>query len=196
MALLAGLENCISGHQSLYNAGILHRDIPINIIFNEDENNHSWPAFLIDLDLAIKIERDGATGANGKTGTIAFMAIGSLKEENHSFMHDLESFFWVIFWLFIHYEGPGDGRVVEGFTRWNFADTEELADLNRGAVSDEADFVLAAKEYFKDYYRPLILCVNVLLKAVCPHGRRWSKEDTGLYSRMRHARAVLTAFST
>lgn len=84
MALLAGLRRCISGHQSLYNAGILHRDISINnILINEDEKNPSWPAFLIDLDLAITIERHGATGANGKTGTRAFMAIGSLKGENH-----------------------------------------------------------------------------------------------------------------
>lgn len=38
IVLLAGLERCISGHQSLYNAGILHRDISINnILINEDE---------------------------------------------------------------------------------------------------------------------------------------------------------------
>lgn len=128
------------------------------------------------------------------------MAIGSLRGEGHSFMHDLEAFFWVIFWICIHYEGPGVERVVDRFDRWNFADTEELADLKKGAVSDEADFVLSAKEYFTDYYWPLIPCVNALRKEVFPHGRRWSKENTGLYGRMReilrHAGAELTTISS
>jgi hypothetical protein len=35
-----------------------------------------------------------SSGARGKTGTRAFMAIGVLlDDEQHSFMHDLESFF-------------------------------------------------------------------------------------------------------
>ncbi|KAK0737995.1 hypothetical protein B0T18DRAFT_296162, partial [Schizothecium vesticola] len=46
-------------------------------------------------------------GAKGKTGTITFMAIGALLGEQHSFMHDLESFFWVLFWICIHRNGPG-----------------------------------------------------------------------------------------
>jgi hypothetical protein len=53
--------------------------------------------FLIDLDLAVKEQRISASGAKGKTGTRAFMAIGTLLGEQHSFMHDLESFFWVLF---------------------------------------------------------------------------------------------------
>lgn len=53
--------------------------------------------FLIDLDLTIKEQRLSASGAKGKTGTRAFMAIGALLGEQHSFIHDLESFFWVLF---------------------------------------------------------------------------------------------------
>jgi hypothetical protein len=49
------------------------------------------------LDLAIKEERIGASGAKGKIGIRAFIAIGALLGEKHSFMHDLESFFWVLF---------------------------------------------------------------------------------------------------
>jgi hypothetical protein len=154
-------------------------------MINEDKENPSLPSFLIDLDLAINEQRDGATGANGKTGTRAFMAIGSLLGENHSFMHDLESFFWVIFWICIHYEGPSNGRVVARFDKWNFVDTEELADSKKGAISDEADFVRCANEYFTEYYRPLISCVNALRREVFPHGRRWLKEDAQLYDRMR-----------
>ncbi|KAG8412999.1 hypothetical protein J3458_022484 [Metarhizium acridum] len=91
-ALLDALEGCIEGHESLRKAGFLHRDISINNLrVNEDKVNPSWRAFLIDLDLAIREHRDEASGAMGKTGTRAFMAIGALLGEQHSFMHDLES---------------------------------------------------------------------------------------------------------
>ena len=49
--------------------------------------------FLIDLDLAIKIDRNSTSGAPSKTGTKVFIAIGALYREDHNFMHDLESFF-------------------------------------------------------------------------------------------------------
>ncbi|RMJ01691.1 hypothetical protein CDV36_015615 [Fusarium kuroshium] len=111
-ALLAAFERCIKGHESLHRAGLLHRDVSINnLMINEDDDNPSWPAFVIDLDLAIKESREAASGAKGKTGTRAFMAIGALLGEQHSFMHDLESFFWVLFWICIHYNGPGEDRL-------------------------------------------------------------------------------------
>ncbi|KAK1973564.1 hypothetical protein LZ30DRAFT_816533 [Colletotrichum cereale] len=49
------LPGCIGGHKSLYKAGILHKDISINnLMINEDDDNPSWPSFLIDLDLVIR----------------------------------------------------------------------------------------------------------------------------------------------
>lgn len=93
-ALLAALKGCIEGHESLHQAGFLHRDISINnLMINDDNENLSWSSFLIDLDLAVKEQREVASGAKGKTGTRAFMAIGVLLGDQHSFMHDLESFF-------------------------------------------------------------------------------------------------------
>lgn len=62
-------------------------------MMNEEEDNPTWPSFLIDLDLAIQEDRDKSSGAPNKNGTRAFMAIGALYDEKHSFMHDLESFF-------------------------------------------------------------------------------------------------------
>jgi hypothetical protein len=66
-ALLDALEGCIEGHESLRKAGLLHRDISINnFMINEDDDNPSWPSFLIDLDLAIKEQREAASGARGR----------------------------------------------------------------------------------------------------------------------------------
>ncbi|KAH9208735.1 hypothetical protein DL95DRAFT_311291, partial [Leptodontidium sp. 2 PMI_412] len=88
------LKGCIKGHESLPKAGFLYRDISINnLMINKDEENPYWPSFLIDLDLGIKESRRGASGAKGKTGTMAFMAIEALLDEQYSFMHDLESIF-------------------------------------------------------------------------------------------------------
>lgn len=54
-ALLTALEGCIEGYESLRKTGFLHKDISINnLMMNEDEENPSWPSFLIDLDLGIK----------------------------------------------------------------------------------------------------------------------------------------------
>jgi hypothetical protein len=59
------------------------------------------------------------------------MAIGVLLGEQHSSMHDLESFFWVLFWICIHYNAPNEERVVPRFQKWNYVDTEELAKVLR-----------------------------------------------------------------
>ena len=181
-ALLAALADCIEGHESLRRkAGLLHRDISIgNLMVSKDNGG-----FLIDLDLAIKEQRVGASGAKGKTGTRAFMAIGALLGEQHSFMHDLESFFWVLFWICIHCDGPGEGKVVAQFDKWNYADTEELAQLKKGQISDEGDFIKAAGKNFTPYYQPMVPWVNKLRKVVFPNGRRWEREDSALYARMR-----------
>jgi hypothetical protein len=187
-ALLAAFEGCIEGYKSLYeNTGILQRDVSINnLMMNEEEDNPSWKSFLIDLDLAIKEQREGPSGADGKTGTRAFIAIGVLLGEEHSYIHDYESFFWVLFWICIHFNGPNDkGAVVDRFEKWNYTDTVELADAKKGVVSDEGDFLKTAQECFTSYYQPLIPWVNKLRRVVFPDGKRWKKPDPSLYSDMK-----------
>jgi hypothetical protein len=185
-ALLTALEGCIEGHESLRKAGFLHRDISINnLMMNEDEENPSWPSFLIDLDLGIKETRREASGARGKTGTRAFMAIGALLGEQHSFMHDLESIFWVLFWICIHYGGPNQERVVPQFDKWNYVDMEELAKLKLGTVAKEAIFMKTITDNFTSYFEPLIPWVNRLRKIVFPRDRPHEQNDERLYPRMK-----------
>jgi hypothetical protein len=155
-------------------------------MMNEEDDNPSWPAFLIDFDLAIKEQREGPSGARGKTGTRAFMAIGVLLGEKHSAWHDFESFFWVLFWICIHYNGPNKkGNVIERFDKWNFVDTEELAKMKKGEVDDEGDFLKSADDNFSPYYQPLIPWVNRLRKVVFPGGGRRKGKDEKLPSRMK-----------
>ncbi|KAI1955101.1 hypothetical protein LOZ58_006852 [Ophidiomyces ophidiicola] len=158
---------------------------PWNLLVNEDADNPSWPAFLIDLDLAIRADRNEPSGARGKTGTLAFMAIGVLYGERHSYMHDLESFFWVLFWICIHYESPEKERVVERFEEWNYMGTEKLADAKKGIVSDESDFLKVVADNFTSYYQPLVPWVNRLRRIVFPDDKRWKEENPGLAEDMR-----------
>lgn len=167
-------------------AGFLQGDISTgNLILNDDEENPSWSAFLIDLDLAIKEQRERPSGARGKTGTRAFMAIGLLLGEKHSFMHDLESFFWVIFWICIHYNGPNESRIVPRFEKWNYVDMEELAGMKLGIVAKESIFLKITTDNFTTYYEALIPWVNRLRKEIFPMDKPWEKEDQGLYQRFR-----------
>ncbi|KAI1382612.1 uncharacterized protein F4822DRAFT_440899 [Hypoxylon trugodes] len=184
VALLTALEDCIEGHESLLRkAEILHRDISKNNpIINENNNNPSPYSFLIDLDLAIPADRRNASGARGKTGTRAFMAIGALLGEQHSFMDDLESFFWVLFWICIHYDGPGKGKTVKRFELWNYINIEVLAEQKLGLVTKESHFLHVITEYCQPYYKPLIPWVNRLRRVVFDNNGR---EDETLYSRMR-----------
>lgn len=186
VALLRGLARCLQGHESLHKAGFLHRDISINnLMINEDEEIPSYAAFLIDLDLAIREKRQQVSGAKGKTGTRAFMAIGALLGEQHSFMHDLESFFWVLFWICIHYNGPYETKVVPRFEKWNYVDTEELAGMKLGIVAKEAIFIKTIADNCTPYYEPLITLLNKLRKVVFPMDKPWEREDGRLYSKMR-----------
>jgi hypothetical protein len=113
------------------------------------------------------------------------MAIGALLGEQHSFMHDLESFFWVLFWICIHYNGPDESRVIPRFEKWNYVDTEELAGMKLGVVAKEAIFMKTITGSFTPYYQPLTALLNRLRKTVFPKDKPWEREDEKLYSRMR-----------
>ncbi|KAE8154986.1 hypothetical protein BDV25DRAFT_170316 [Aspergillus avenaceus] len=187
VSMLSALEGCIKGYESLHTkTGLLQGDISTgNLMLNEDKENPSWPAFLIDLDLAFREQRERPSGARGKTGTRAFMAIGLLLGERHSFMHDLESFFWVFLWICIHYNGPSTARVLPRFEKWNYVDMEELAERKKGAVAHEGDFISMVNDNFTEFYRPLVPWVNRLRKVVFPNRGRWEQESTELYSQMK-----------
>jgi len=183
---IESIADFILGHESLLNAGILHRDVSIgNIMLTENEDD----GFLIDLDLAVMTSNDRASGAPSKTGTKIFMAIGALLGEPHSFMHDLESFFWVLFWICIHYDGRNEKgevkrRIVSKYERWNYADIGELADLKKGLIVEEDGFDKTVAG-FTPGCKSLIPCVQELRKYIFPDGKRYLGENRELYSQMK-----------
>jgi hypothetical protein len=129
-----------------------------------------------------------ASGAPDKTGTEVFMAIGALRGEKHSFMHDLESFFWVLFWICIYYTGPrGADRRTE-YDKWNFfLNVNQLAFYKAGLIGHENDFLLQMSKDVTEYFKPLIPWINRLRKIVFPNNSIWIVEDEELYDRMRKA---------
>ncbi|KAI0431092.1 serine/threonine-protein kinase Sgk2 [Xylaria sp. FL1042] len=98
--LLESMRDGIKAHQSLYVTGnILHRDISSNnIIITEPETADGFKGMLIDLDLA-KVRDSGPSGARHQTGTMQFMAVEVLRKADHTYRHDLESFFYVLLWM-------------------------------------------------------------------------------------------------
>lgn len=86
-------------------------------------------------------------------------------------MHDLESIFWVLFWICIYYDGPSRKRVVPQFDKWNYVDIEELAKLELGTMAKEAIFMKTITDNFTSYFEPLIPWVNRLRKIVFPRDR-------------------------
>ena len=166
----------------MLNKGILHRDISTgNILLTEDEGS----GFLIDLDLAVKLSDDKASGAPSKTGTKIFMAIGVLYGERHTFMHDLESFFWVLFWVCVHWNGPDKHRSkVRRFEKWNYMDVEELARDKKGTVDEDDKFIAEVDRHFTAYCQQLVPCIQEMRKVVFPGGKRRASEDRKVYSQM------------
>lgn len=98
--LLEAIRDAIKAHRSLYMAGnILHRDVSSNnIIITDPDTADGFKGMLIDLDLA-KVRDSGPSGARHQTGTIQFMAVEVLLTVDHTYRHDLESFFYVLLWM-------------------------------------------------------------------------------------------------
>ncbi|KAH7629119.1 hypothetical protein B0T09DRAFT_358110 [Sordaria sp. MPI-SDFR-AT-0083] len=58
-----------------------------------------FKGMLIDLDMA-KVSDSGPSGARQITDTVQFMAIEVLHNIDHTYRHNLESFFYVLLWMF------------------------------------------------------------------------------------------------
>ncbi|EFP93001.1 FunK1 12 [Puccinia graminis f. sp. tritici CRL 75-36-700-3] len=164
LRLLEALEGCITGHQALFDAGILHRDISINnLMVNNDTKDADRKSFLIDLDVAIRYPTRNDEDLHARTGTKVFMSIGLLfKLNTHTHVDDLESFFWVFIWICIHY--PDDQRKgLSEVTHWNQYTPEGLGASKSGYLTHPG---FLTKHFTPQYQQsqPLLDCVTRFAK--------------------------------
>ncbi|KAA8628760.1 hypothetical protein SMACR_07583 [Sordaria macrospora] len=133
------MRDAIKAHQSLFVTGnILHRDIsPNNIIITDPETADGFKGMLIDLDMA-KAQNSGPSGARKITGTIQFMAIEVLRNINHTYRHDLESFFYVLLWMcarqswYNGFSGNKKAPQESVFQQWEIGSFSQIARAKEG----------------------------------------------------------------
>lgn len=145
--LLAGIRDAIKAHKSLFLDGkILHRDVSLHNIILTDEKETGHSGMLIDLDLAVSVDKHGRneqTEARTMTGTLEYMAIeileGGLDPKTacieHTYRHDLESFFYVLLSVCMRY-GWEDGNSPKKnpLRAWYTGSLEYISTTKRGHV--------------------------------------------------------------
>ncbi|KAI3340362.1 serine/threonine-protein kinase Sgk2 [Ustulina deusta] len=169
--LLAAIRDTIKAHQSLYKTGnILHRDISSNnIIITKPETADGFNGMLIDLDLA-KIRDSGPSGARHQTGTMQFMAVEVLRKTDHTYRHDLESFFYVLLWMcarqswrngFARGEKPPKESVLR---RWEIGSFKNIARTKAGDMTvDGLEGIITEFPGIFNHVQPLCLRIRKIL---------------------------------
>jgi hypothetical protein len=176
--LLEALEGCIIGHQALFAAQYLHRDISINnLMVNDQAVDPPYRSFLIDLDMAIHRSENNDDG-HTRIGTKVFMSISLLRGVNpHTHVDDLESFFWVLIWICTHYPQDHRNRVTQ-LTTWNQCMPKELAGIKKEYLTIPHDLTNLFTAQFCDAH--LFNCVNSFANLMSNQDiRDW--EDQRLY---------------
>ncbi|PNY22172.1 Serine/threonine-protein kinase Sgk2 [Tolypocladium capitatum] len=169
--LLESMRDAIKAHQSLYMTGnILHRDISSNnIIITKPETSDGFKGMLIDLDLA-KVRDSGPSGARHQTGTMQFMAIEVLRMADHSYRHDLESFFYVLLWMCARcswtngFSGKEESPRMSRLRKWEIGSFSDIADAKEGhmTVNGVKRIMTEFPEIF-EVVKPLCLRIRKLL---------------------------------
>ena len=146
--LLCCFRDAIKAHRSLFMDGkILHRDISLNnIIITDPKDANGFTGMLIDLDLATSIDISGKnkrSGARKMTGTLKYMAIevvefafrDAQRDLEHTYRHDLESFFYVFLDICINCGRADDPKQRKDALRaWYIGSYEDITLTKRGGM--------------------------------------------------------------
>ncbi|PPR06318.1 hypothetical protein CVT24_001030 [Panaeolus cyanescens] len=153
--LVVALRDAIIGHQELWNKkNVLHRDVSDkNILYKKERKGNSpLGGVLIDYDLSIYMNRKESNHkVDFRTGTKAFQSAIILlchRDETetgeplpnilHDHLDDLESFFWVLFYITRETVGPGED---EGLFRKNLRIREKFEENPRNAYLNKHEFL-------------------------------------------------------
>ncbi|EPT01858.1 hypothetical protein FOMPIDRAFT_1088727, partial [Fomitopsis schrenkii] len=111
--MVQALMDAIEGHRTAYEAGVEHRDISEGNVMMANGRG-----FLHDFDNGFNWKANRSDGApdylrhwrtrsecKERTGTFYFMAVAILQRRDiiHEAHHDLESFYWLLFWLVLRH---------------------------------------------------------------------------------------------
>ncbi|KAF8648185.1 hypothetical protein AX16_006324 [Volvariella volvacea WC 439] len=112
--LLSAFRDAVAGHRNLRRSRILHRNINIaNIQLGCDGNGPGNRGVLIGLDKAKWLTRKKVNypppriDENGPFTSLKILDAGY---NHHDYLDDLQSFFYVLTWICIAYEGPGQKK--------------------------------------------------------------------------------------
>ncbi|KAI9605956.1 hypothetical protein H4Q26_004327 [Puccinia striiformis f. sp. tritici PST-130] len=151
------LEGCIRGHQAILLAGYLHRDISINnLMVAKQTDDPARKSFVIDLDVA------------------QF----ACREHTHSFVDDLESFFWVLIWICIHHRDDKSTNI--NTSDWNKQDSLALGMIKGSYLKTPQLLTMLFRPQYKNS-EPLICCVEEFAQIMDNSGVRTMEAKT-LYS--------------
>ncbi|KAL7938215.1 serine/threonine-protein kinase Sgk2 [Trichoderma chlorosporum] len=169
--LLESMRDAIKAHQSLYITGnILHRDISSNnIIITDPKVADGFKGMLIDLDLAKEID-SGPSGARHQTGTMQFMAIEVLRTVDHTYRHDLESFFYVLIWMCARqswqngFAGLSRPPIESALRRWEIGSFKYIALAKVGDMTvDSLERIMGEFPESLGIVKPLCLKIRKIL---------------------------------
>ncbi|KAI1279116.1 FunK1 protein kinase [Xylaria sp. FL0933] len=194
LELLQVFRDAIKCHRSLYyDAGILHQDIsPGNMIILDNQEERKPKGILIDLDSAIELDERTETEL-GITGTRPFMAIGVLRNERHTYRHDLESFLYVLLWTIItnRTDNPPETSKLR---QWSNGDWSQLA-ARKSLDVEPGGFENILEEFSREYYpfKPLARSLRQVLFPL-REGALWTGTDDSSESREKLYGEITHAF--
>ncbi|KAG5972063.1 hypothetical protein E4U56_006427 [Claviceps arundinis] len=124
---------------------------------------------LIDLDLA-KIRDSGPSGARHQTGTMQFMAVEVLRKTDHTYRHDLESFFYVLLWMcarqawsngFAGEQKPPKDSLLR---KWEIGSLKYIADAKEGHMTvNSLERIMEEFPEALDVVKPLCFGLRTIL---------------------------------
>ncbi len=163
-------RDCLLGYRDLYTKlDILHGDLSINNMLYKRPTEDAQ-GFLIDLDLAIDGRRDSHALETARTGTPQFMSIGQLNGENHQFYHGIESAFWILFYICVVYEKPGQRKknhqIRQDIKLWDEMGTHITTMMIKKGILFDVNPLLQYREAMSSHYVNFLDCLAELHQIV------------------------------
>ncbi|CAD6501121.1 BgTH12-01375 [Blumeria graminis f. sp. triticale] len=197
LELVTVLRDAIKAHWSLMtDAKILHRDISANnIITTGSESCKDWKGYVIDLDLAVLLT-DGKSQEKRQamTGTMEFMALEVLSGScettgavvEHSYRHDLESFFYVLLWQCLSC-GWEDGKNPnkEYLSKWYTGTAYEIFEFKKTEIESSHFVQQLLPRFSKKFQKVRDLAMEFRQILFLPCGEFYigsHKDNNALYS--------------